>query len=197
MTDRNALIAPAAIALALPAIAHATMGLMPLLVFSFAFGGGFLVYVLTLWRRRIDARQILIPYLATVMLFVLHVWEEYLTGFEHVIEHLSARAVPQEAFLSVAAFIAPMLWIGGAIAILARWRVGDYMLVTFFFAMLFAELTHFLFPFLIAGHFHYQSGMWTAALPLIPAAWGIWLIARALSPSAADPAPPTASGAAH
>lgn len=38
------------------------------------------------------------------------------------------------------------------------------------------ELTHFVFPFLIDGTFHYESGMYAAALPLIPAAFDLRLI---------------------
>ena len=42
----------------------------------------------------------------------------------------------------------------------------------FFVAMMLAELSHFIFPFMEDGTFHYFPGMWTAALPLLPAAWG-------------------------
>ena len=44
--------------------------------------------------------------------------------------------------------------------------------------MILAELSHFVFPFLIDGTFHYESGMWTAALPLLPAFYGLNIVMR-------------------
>lgn len=169
---------PALVSAAMIAVAVPTMGSMAFAVFLFAFGGGLVFYGLTLWRRRIDARAILVPYLCTVVLFILHVWEEYLADFENVVSVLSGRPIAEEGFLSVAGFIAPALWVSGAILILLRLRLGDYFLCVFFFAMVFAELAHFVFPFAIDGTFHYEAGMYTAALPLIPAFWGLRRMAR-------------------
>jgi len=42
-------------------------------------------------------------------------------------------------------------------------------------AMMFAELSHFIFPFMEDGTFHYVSGMYTAAIPLFPAAYGFYI----------------------
>ncbi len=46
---------------------------------------------------------------------------------------------------------------------------------SFSVAMVFAELAHFVFPFVEDGTFHYVSGMYTAALPLIPAGYGLYV----------------------
>ena len=35
----------------------------------------------------------------------------------------------------------------------------------FFFGMMFGEPSHYAFPFILDGHFHYVSGMYTAGLP--------------------------------
>jgi hypothetical protein len=64
--------------------------------------------------------------------------------------------------------------LSGAIFLLKRWQVGYYSLSFFFVAMTIAELSHFVFP--------YVSGMYTAALPLIRAGYGLyitmWLVRR-------------------
>ena len=177
-SDPSNLILPLLVVVALPALAWIAMGRLPLLVFSFAFGGGFLIYVATLWRRHVDASTIIQPYLLTVMLFILHVGEEYLTDFEVTVSKINGAPVPETGFMLIAAFLAPILWIGGAIAILRNWRFGDYFVCTFFFAMIIAELSHFAFPFVIDGTFHYESGMWTAALPLFPAIYGMHKLMR-------------------
>ena len=82
----------------------------------------------------------------------------------------------EEKFLTIAGFFMPMFLVTGAILILKRWRFDDYFLCMFFFAMLIAELAHFVFPFVIDGTFHYESGMYTVAIPLIPAAYGLRLM---------------------
>jgi len=178
MKDINHLILPAIMAIGMPVIGYIMMGLVPLVVFSFAFGGGFLLYCGTIWRRPIDARRILVPYLLTVILFIIHVYEEYITDFEVLIGTISGVAVPEENFMAVAAFLAPVIWISGAICILRQWRFGDFFLCVFFFAMILAELAHFVFPFMVDGTFHYESGMYAAALPLFPALYGMYHMMR-------------------
>lgn len=172
MTETKNLALPLTVAIGMPLIAYLLIGVMPTVVFTLAFGGGFVLYMGTLWRVRIDTVKILVPYLITVIFFIMHVYEEYLTDFEQVAGALSGRVVPEENFMTIAGFLGPILWISGAILILLRRPFGDYFLCMFFFAMMIAELTHFIFPFLIDGTFHYESGMYTAALPLIPAAYG-------------------------
>ena len=97
MTQRDPrnLILPLGVVIGLPVIAWLTMGRLPLIVFTFAFGGGFVLYVVTLWRQRIDAAQVIVPYLLTVMLFILHVGEEYLTDFELTVSKINGAPVPE------------------------------------------------------------------------------------------------------
>ena len=61
MADVKNLALPAVIAIAVPGAAFALMGVMPLMVFTLAFGGGFVLYVATLWRTPIDTTKILVP----------------------------------------------------------------------------------------------------------------------------------------
>ena len=77
-----------------------------------------------------------------------------------------------------AAFLAPIIWIGGAILLLEKTQFGYYALSAFFVAMTIAELSHFIFPFMEDGTFHYASGMYTAALPLIPAFYGLRVVLK-------------------
>ncbi len=173
MSNPRDLLLPAVSVLIFPALAWLLMGPVPLAVIGMAFVGGLALFVATLWRHPIDTTTILVPYLLTVLLFIGHVGEEYLTGFEQLVSRLGGTPVSQRDFLLLAAFLAPMVWIGGAVMILLRWRFGDFFLCLFFFAMVVSELAHFVFPFLVDGTFHYESGMYSAALPLIPAAWGL------------------------
>jgi hypothetical protein len=90
-----------------------------------------------------------------------------------VASSLSGTVVTQKEFLTFAGFFAPIMWVTGAILIIKRWAVGYYFLTFFFVAMTIAELTHFIFPFVLYGEWKYTAGVATAALPLIPAWFGL------------------------
>jgi len=72
--------------------------------------------------------------------------------------------------LTVAAFIAPIIWIAGLVMVQKRWAFGYFLVSVFYFGMMFGELTHFIFPVILDGRFHYMAGMYTALLPSL-AAW--------------------------
>jgi hypothetical protein len=178
MTEARALILPILLICVIVGIGYAFLGIVPAMVFAVAFGGGLVLYMGTAWRTRFDARKVIVPYLLTVMLFIVHTYEEYLTDFELLVSTLAGRTVPEADLLFVIAWLAPCIWIGGAIALIKEWAVGYYLLCAFFVAMTIAELAHFVFPFMIDGTFHYQSGMYTAALPLIPAYYGLYVMMK-------------------
>ncbi len=152
------------------------LGKLPAVVFAFAAIGGFVLWLFTTYKHPVDPQKIIVPYLFAVILFIVHVYEEYLTDFEVALVDITGFHVLEKNFLTVAAFFAPVMWLTGAILILKKTQVGYYFLSFFFFAMAIAELSHFVFPFLKDGTFHYVSGMYTAALPLIPAGYGLYVV---------------------
>jgi hypothetical protein len=139
-----------------------------------AGAGGFLLYLKTGYKYRFDTSKIIVSYLLAVFFFIIHVYEEYVFGFEHIVSELSGSTVTQMNFLTFAAFFGPAIWIIGAILIIKKWAMGYYFLAFFFVAMTVAELTHFIFPFVLYGHWEYTAGVATAALPLIPAWFGLY-----------------------
>src|SRR5262245_60775599 len=141
------------------------MGRLPALIFSIASVGGFLLWMATTYQTPVEPQKVIVPYLLTIVLFIMHVYEEYLTDFEVAITDITGFHVLERNFLTVAAFVGPIIWLSGAILLLKRTQVGYYLLSFFFVAMTMAELSHFIFPFLENGTFHYVSGMYTAALP--------------------------------
>lgn len=138
-----------------------------------AGAGGFLLYLKTGYKYRFDTSKVIIAYLLTLIFFILHVYEEYIFGFEKVASALSGQEVSQRSLLTFAAFFAPVMWISGAILIIKKWALGYYFLAFFFVAMTIAELTHFIFPFILYGEWRYTAGVATAAIPLIPAWYGL------------------------
>jgi len=139
-------------------------------LFSATFMGGFVVWMLTMYRVPVDPQVIAVPHLVTVMLFIVHVYEEFAAHIEIVMTRLTGVQVSQGIFLTIAAFIAPIIWIAGLVMVQKRWAFGYFFVSVFYFGMMFGELTHFIFPIVLDGRFHYMAGMYTALLPSL-AAW--------------------------
>lgn len=105
--------------------------------------------------------------------FIGHVGEEYVTGFWGALGSLTGREISQADFVIIAALAGPILWLLGLVLFYLRTEVGNWLVWAFVVAMTVSELAHFVFPFVAYGEFGYFSGLYTAALPLIPA----WVVA--------------------
>src|SRR5262245_11057094 len=147
-------------------VGYLTVGFAGVL-FSVAFLGGLVLWLCTTYRTPVDPQTMIVPYLITVMLFIGHVYEEFAAHVERHLADLSGLEVTQADFLTVAAFGAPTVWLLGAVMLLKRWVFGYFFASTFLFGMMFAELSHFLSPFLESGTFHYTPGMYTGILPVL------------------------------
>ena len=159
-------------------LGYSLMGLVPAIIFTVAFGGGVALWLATTYKTQVDPLKIIVPYLLTIIFFIIHVYEEYITDFEVAMTDITGFHVLEKNFLTVAAFMGPVIWLTGAILLLKRTHAGYYFLSAFYVAMLLAELSHFVFPFMENGTFHYVSGMYTAALPLLPAGYGLYITLR-------------------
>jgi len=139
-------------------------------LFSTTFGGGLIVWLATTYRVPVEPKKLILPHLVTVILFIVHVYEEFASHIELFMTRLTGLQVSQKDFLTIAAFIAPIVWLSGAVMMLRRWHFGYFFASVFYFGMMFGEPTHFIFPFIENGRFHYVAGMYTALLPCL-AGW--------------------------
>lgn len=168
-------IGPGILVLFLCLFTYFYVGRIGPIVIGGASAGGFLLYLKTGYKYRFDTSKVIVAYLLTVIFFIIHVYEEYIFGFEEIASKLSGQEVTQQNLLTFAAFIGPIMWISGAIFIIKEWAIGYYFLSFFFVAMTIAELTHFIFPFILYGEWRYTAGVATAALPLLPAWYGLFI----------------------
>jgi hypothetical protein len=137
------------------------------LAFVPLFTGGFILWWRTTRRTPIDPDKIIVPYLLTTIMFIVHVCEEYkahLLGYRDITEG-APLAMSLELMVTFAASLAPVVWLLGAVLMLKRLPVGFFIVSTFLFGMMFIEPTHFMAPFWPNGRFHYVGGLWTAILP--------------------------------
>jgi hypothetical protein len=140
------------------------------------FSGGFIVWWFTTRQAPIEPHRVIVPYLLTVIMCIVHVYEEYTAlqlGFP-AITPLPASFLEMVTF---AASLAPVLWLLGAVMMLKRLPLGYFVASTFMFGMMFIEPTHLIAPFWPTGRFHYVGGMWTAAV-LAGMGWYTFLTIR-------------------
>jgi hypothetical protein len=131
------------------------------------FAGGFILWWTNLRHTSIDPQKIIVPYLLTVIMFIVHVFEEYkahLLGFPDIVAG-APFPISFEMMLTFAASFAPVIWLLGAVFMLKKQPAGFFIASTFLFGMMVIEPTHFLASFWPIGTFHYVGGLWTAVLP--------------------------------
>lgn len=172
------IIGPGIFLIFLCLFSYLLLGKIGPIVIGGAGTGGFVLYLKTGYKCNFDTSKVIIPYLLAVVFFIIHVYEEYYFGFNQIATQLSGREVSQQSFLTFAGFFAPAMWVTGAILIIKRWSIGYYFLTFFFVGMTVAELAHFIFPFILFGEWEYTAGVATAALPLIPAWYGLIITIR-------------------
>lgn len=195
MNERHRALAYAlAFIVGLASIGYLIVG-FPALLLSGAFIGGLVLWLTTTYQTPIPASKVIVPYLVTVLVFLIHVYEEYLSHIEASLSAMSGFTVSQMNFITIAAFAAPLIWISGAVMMLRGWQFGYFFASTFLFGMMFGEFSHFLFPFLEDGSFHYAAGMYTAVLP-ISAAWYTFVAMRREMANAKRELPSVRAGAA-
>ena len=88
------------------------------------------------------------PHIVAVIFIVIHVYEEYRGHIEIFMTKLTGIDVTQTNFLTIAAFIAPVIWLSGLVLALRRLQFGYFLICVFYFGMMFGEPEHFIFPFI-------------------------------------------------
>lgn len=186
MTARWTLALVFVLILGLTWAGYALMGPIPAAIFGVFLVGALLPWRMTTYGKPPAPGRIVVPYLLAVVLFIVHVLEEYLTGFPAAMTDLTGRPVSERNFMLVAAFIGPILWLVSLVLFYQRTELGNYLVWGFVVAMTVSELAHFVFPIVAGPPLAYFPGLYTAALPLIPA----WVVAVRLVRPSRPPRPP-------
>jgi hypothetical protein len=147
-----------------------------LAVVAIVGGAGMLAFIAWgLTTYRIPASPNVVPvYLLTVASLHLHIMEEYLMGFAPRMSRLfGIPTFTEQAFMISFAFIGIVLWILAGIGLLYRNPLANYA-AWFMFMIPVMEISHYIFPLIEGGPYHYFPGMYTAWLPMLPGFYGIY-----------------------
>jgi hypothetical protein len=68
------------------------------ILFSVAFAGGFILWFLTTCKTPINPQQIILPYLVTIIFFIIHVYEEYVSHIEITLEKFQDFGLVKTSF---------------------------------------------------------------------------------------------------
>jgi hypothetical protein len=176
--DRETLVSVVLVAVFIPtyaALLYLQAGIMVVGIVAGSMVAGFAIWVRTTLRRPPATDAILPAYLLTLVLFLLHVLEEYVFDFAGRIAGIAHVRWTEAQFIEVIVLFGPAIWIAGALGIYKRHPLGNFVAWFFFVGMMLGEPAHLLvFPLMEGGRYHYFPGMWTALAPMVPAAYGIW-----------------------
>lgn len=173
-----AVIAAFVFSLAVPAIGYISFGIVPASIFLVGYLGGFILWILV--PDRASFASVKIPYFITLLLFILHRIDEYVSEFQLTLSSITGVPVPEVASLPIMILLigSVLAWVLAPILMKRGYAFGYYLMWTFFVAMGISELAHFFFPFFREGGYGYFPGM-ASVLVLAPAAWfGMWRLSR-------------------
>ncbi|HEY2064518.1 MAG TPA: hypothetical protein VGG84_01055 [Gemmatimonadaceae bacterium] len=176
--DRETKLSVALVAVFIPTYAtllYLQAGFVVVGIVAGSMVAGFAIWLRTTLHRPPSAQAILPSYLLALVLFLMHVLEEYAFDFPGRVAAAAHVRWTEAQFIEVIVLLGPAIWIAGALGIYKRHPLGNFVAWFFFVGMMLGEPTHMLvFPFMEGGRYHYFPGMWTALFPMVPAMYGIW-----------------------
>ena len=201
------LVVAIAFCVVVPLIGYLKIGLPPVIIIGSAAIIGFFFWYFTYFKNPTDPRIILPLFILTVAALQIHIVEEYQTGFGPAMSRLFNIPWSEKGFLIVFALVGPTIYTLTTLGLYYRVPLAGFIAWFIFIGPGVAEFTHFIFPLLephidpanisditrnihgteianmpnyyykTTGHFYF-SGMWTAALPMIPGIYAIYRLVK-------------------
>lgn len=162
-------------------LGYVMLGTGPALLFALGYFGGLAAWVAT--RDRPAPHGIKWPYIVTLVLFVLHKYEERSTDFFGALSSITGVPVSESPVLIALLYAVACAWLLVPFLVKRGYEFGHYLAWTFFASMGLTELGHFVLPFFTDKPFGYFPGMASVVL-LAPAAW--WGMMSLQNPSPED-----------
>lgn len=156
--------------LAILALGYMAFGFWTMLIFSSGFLGG-----LTLWLlfpSTATWRDIKVPYLVSLGLFLIHRVEEKVMEFFAALAGITGVQTPNILSWQVVLLVLASVgaWLLIPYFLKKGNEIGRYFAWTFFTALGITELAHFIFPFFLNQPYGYFPGM-ASVIFLAPVAW--------------------------
>lgn len=193
---RLKLLAPIIVAAVIVTISYAgatAVGNAPVIIIGGSAVIAYIIWLLTTYRRPVDASQVLPYYLLAVGAQLVHETEEYLAGFPSQFSMLFHIPVFTDRFFVVTFLLVfSIIWVLAGVGLLYKNPIANFLV--WFFAIgpgLVNGVAHFVFPFL--AHRLYFPGIITVLLPTAASILVIWQLLRPFTRSRVKPTPSAVS----
>lgn len=157
---------------------YRAVGWIVVVVIGLAAVGGLVMWLLTTFHRPAEPAAIVPWYLLSLVGLKIHILEEYLADFPGAMSDTFDIHFTRHEFVAEIAIGFWVIWLLGAVGLMRRNPLGNFVCWFLFMGMMFSELTHFWFPTQSPDHAFYFPGMYTALLPGIPAWIGAIYLVR-------------------
>jgi hypothetical protein len=201
------LIIAVAFCIVAPIMGYIKIGLPPIIIIGGSALIGFVFWYITYFKTPTDPKIILPLFVLTVACLQIHIVEEYLTGFGPAMSRLFDIPWSEKSFVMVFALVGPTIYTLTTLGLYYRVPLAGFIAWFIFIGPGVAEFTHFIFPIMepniepsnlahvtqtikgtvvadmpnyylkTTGHYYF-SGMWTAALPMIPGIYAIYRLVK-------------------
>jgi hypothetical protein len=163
------IFAAALLSVSVLVLGYALLGIVPTILFTFGFVGGFALWLLVPTNSTFNF--IAVPYFLTLGAFVLHKIEERQLDFFPALSRLTGVPVPDTSSpLVFLLYASAGAWLLIPFLVKRQHPFGYYLAWTFFTSMGVIELAHFVFPLFDDNGYGYFPGMASTVL-LAPLAW--------------------------
>jgi hypothetical protein len=207
LSQKLSLAAALLIVILAPLMGYLKLGLPPVMIIGGSALVGFVFWYKTYLRKPAEPAIILPLFVLTVAGLQIHIVEEYLTGFGPAMSRLFSIPWTESSFVMVFALIGPTIYTLTTLGLYYKMPLAGFVAWFIFIGPGVAEFTHFIFPLLepviapdniaevsqlirgievtnmpnyyhkTTGHYYF-SGMYTAALPMIPGMYAIVRLVR-------------------
>jgi hypothetical protein len=152
------------------------VGPAPTIIIGGSAALALVAWLLTTYKQ--PASQRIVPvYLLTVTFLHVHIMEEYVSGFPAAMSELFGLTnFTERPFLIGIAFVGPTIWILVGIGLIYKNSLANYLAWFIFIGPGFMEFTHYVFPIIEGGPYHYFPGMYTAWLPMVPGIVAMYML---------------------
>lgn len=161
-----------------PSIGYLSFDIWIALLFLTGYLAGFILWMTV--PIKVPFASVIIPYWVTFGVFLLHIVEENVFGFQQELSKLTGVSVLEVTSFSIIFLLLASVgaWLLAPFLAQRGYGFGYFLVWTFFVWMGITEFVQFIFPYLRPGRTEYFPGM-ASALFLATTAWyGIWRLSH-------------------
>lgn len=139
---------------------------------------GFFFWLKYSYGKPTEPFALIPPFSIMLAALFIHIMEEYYMDFPQAISALFQVDFSKQTFLLVFEQLGPIVYFLVIAGLAVRNEFSNFFASFLVIGMGIAEVTHFIFPIIAGGPYHYFPGMYTAILPMITGIWTMTVVIK-------------------